>query len=596
MARAVEITTFEEVEQAGPGIYVAASDTDAFFPLLALAADGQARLVGQRRAEDGAELITVEIPGVADLAQNPTVTIGREFFVTALKDYTDWKQKWWREAIQNSVDAGAQRIALEVAQNTDGTFTIVVDDDGSGMTEDIIINKFLVLGGTTKTTSSGAAGGFGKAKELLLLPWIGWKIHSRSTIVEGAGVDYELRTASERRGTRLEVVMAADQTTDEPAAMAFVEKCDLPHIRFTVNGKTVRASLHGDKMVAEAEGKAEIYYIPMKTGEQQSQLYVRARGLFMFEKYIGSVPGYVVAELTAPSIDILTANRDGFRDWEVRREIDKLAEKIAKDNVTALARSRGLIRKKYEGQGKFRARERESEALAQIGPIETHEAPLDERTEQAVLQAVAYYAEESARTESGVLRQMPSKETASAMLDQTFLGPEHVRAAIKQLVWEPDFFLINEIEEYKVPAKFKPETMTPTVLKLAKTWTELCRYVLMQLGSTEAYGVGFMFSTTVGAAYLNEDGHWLLLNPFKDVWDRRDIWKPTAQPDLKWLYAAAIHEATHLADGISYHDESFAAALTRNVAKCADGYRKIQKIVRGIKMRGGVEADVREAL
>ena len=27
--------------------------------------------------------------------------------------------------------------------------------------------------------------------------------------------------------------------------------------------------------------------------------------------------------------------------------------------------------------------------------------------------------------------------------------------------------------------------MTPTVLKLAKTWTELCRYVMMQLGSEQ---------------------------------------------------------------------------------------------------------------
>jgi len=56
---------------------------------------------------------------------------------------------------------------------------------------------------------------------------------------------------------------------------------------------------------------------------------------------------------------------------------------------------------------------------------------------------------------------------------------------------------------------------------------------------------------------------------------------------LKWLYAAAIHEATHIADNMSYHDESFAAALTRNMAKCADGYRKIRQIAAGIRTRGG---------
>ena len=42
----------------------------------------------------------------------------------------------------------------------------------------------------------------------------------------------------------------------------------------------------------------------------------------------------------------------------------------------------------------------------------------------------------------------------------------------------------------------------------------------------------------------------------------------------------------HIADRISYHDESFASALTRNMAKCADGFRKIRQIAAGIRTRG----------
>ena len=42
------------------------------------------------------------------------------------------------------------------------------------------------------------------------------------------------------------------------------------------------------------------------------------------------------------------------------------------------------------------------------------------------------------------------------MLDQKFLGPNHLEAAIKQLVWEPDWFLVNEVDGYKVPKKFFP--------------------------------------------------------------------------------------------------------------------------------------------
>jgi hypothetical protein len=144
-----------------------------------------------------------------------------------------------------------------------------------------------------------------------------------------------------------------------------------------------------------------------------------------------------------------------------------------------------------------------------------------------------------------------------------------------------------------VPKKFFPQTMTPTVLKLAKTWVELCRYVMMQLGSEEHFGVGFVFSDSAAAMAITDEDRegerekWLMLNPHKDMNVRsKEIWRPAQDADLKWLYAAAIHEATHIADRISYHDESFASALTRNMAKCADGYRKIRSIAAGIRARG----------
>jgi hypothetical protein len=213
---------------------------------------------------------------------------------------------------------------------------------------------------------------------------------------------------------------------------------------------------------------------------------------------------------------------------------------------------------------------------------------LSTRDTEAIVQTISAYA----RGEEERLQATPSAAVAHAMLDQHFLGPNHLEAAVKQLVWEPDFFLVNEVEGYKVPKKFYPESMTPTILKLAKTWTELCRYVLMQLGSEEHFGVGFVFSEDAAAQAITDEDRegrtekWIMLNPFKDVRERREIWRPAQDSDLKWLYAAAIHEATHIADRISYHDESFARALTNNMAKCADGYRKIRQIAAGIRTRG----------
>ena len=79
--------------------------------------------------------------------------------------------------MQNSVDGGGKNIALDAKTQEDGTMLVTCDDDGRGMDEDTIVNKFLVLGGTTKIGAGGAAGGFGKAKELRLLDFLA--VHSR---------------------------------------------------------------------------------------------------------------------------------------------------------------------------------------------------------------------------------------------------------------------------------------------------------------------------------------------------------------------------------------------------------------------------------
>jgi hypothetical protein len=547
--------------------------------------------------DDRGRLVTVHVTTspaqavmrmMADDPVKRTITIGPEFFITALKDYNDWPIKWWREAVQNAVDAGGRNVALDAYDQENGTKIVSCDDDGRGMDEETIIGKFLVLGGTTKTGPSGAAGGFGKAKELLLLPWISWRIHSRDTIVEGTGIDYKISRGPMRQGTRLDVVMPPDKCTNDAIALGFLQKCYLPHVRFTVNGQPARADLEGVNLINSVPGKVDIFFTPAQS--KQSQLYVRARGLFMFSSYIGEVPGFVIAELIAPSIEILTANRDGFREWEVRNAVDKMAQSIAKDNLSALKNKQGLIRQKFEGSGKFRARERASALLEQIGPY--GDGDLSQSNAEAIVSTMQSMISSYTKSDEDQLQSMPSAAIAHAMLDQKFLGPNHVEAAIKQLAWEPDFFLINEIEGFRVPRKFFPATMTPSVLKLAKTWTELCRYVLMQLGSDRSFGVGFVFSEDAAAQAVTDedkegrDESWLMLNPYKDMRDRKDIWHPAQDADLKWLYAAAIHEATHIADRMSYHDESFASALTRNMAKCADGYRKIRQIAAGIRTRG----------
>jgi hypothetical protein len=464
------------------------------------------------------------------------------------------------------------------------------------MDEFTIMDKFLMLGGTTKT-GSGSTGGFGVAKSLLILPWVSWRLESRDTRIDGAGIGFPLgpQRIPMRRGTRLEVVMPAGKVTTSILAEEFLLRSNIQHVNFTVNGKKVRAKLSGGHVVSSVPGEAEMYFIPGKKGETTYSMYVRINGLYMFSEYIGDVTGQVVVEITAPSTEVFTSNRDGFQGEygtpgrRIRDAVKALGQKISKDTMSALKDQQGLVRKKFIGSGKFFTKRAAAEAMDMIGgATSTMSAEATARVVDSMLNELLQANALSKVQESSI----------TIMLSNRFNGPDHIEAAIKQLAWTPDFFLVNERPGYKIPKKFYPETMTPAVLKLAKVWTELCRYVLVQLGSTAEYGVGFVFSTSAGAMAISEPHHetgleesWLMLNPHKDVWNPKEIWKASSDEDLKWLYAAAIHEATHIADKISYHDETFAAALTKNMAKCADGFRSIKKIVRGIKMGSGTPTE-----
>lgn len=589
--------------ELAPGtIYVALSSTAAYGQLLAMVDRKEAIFLGERYVDSVTKALTVEVPGVpVDRKPNPSIGIGREFFVTALKDYENWREKWWREAIQNAVDAGATDVACVAKANPDGTRTVSCEDNGGGMSADVLLNKFLVLGGSTKTSASGTAGGFGKAKELLLLPWISWEVHSRATIVRGSGIDYTVEEAAPISGTKITVVMAQDQYTYEAPAISFIEKCYLPRVSFTVNGDPVKAALRSKKvLLTTANGEAEISFVKDPSVTGSSRIFFRTNGLFMFDKwvYAGNLGGYVMVELLKPSIDILTANRDGIRAGDLRREIDEFAANLAREGERAMKDKKKLIREVFRGTGKFvqseARKERAADMLDVIGPISiSGKDPLTDVAIKRVLSIVEdYRSSDTSIATSDVERiAIPTAQAAGVMLEFVN-GPESVEVAIDQLVWRPDFYLHNDVEGVRIPKEFYPATMSPRIAKMAAVWAELCRFVFIQLGKRARYGVGFIFSKDTLAEYVVEQGtEWLLINPYRDVKNQKNLLRVTDDEDLSQMYASAIHECTHMADGRLDHDSAFAAALTHNMGRCARGWRKVRQIEKSILMRDVAKSD-----
>ena len=109
---------------------------------------------------------------------------------SAFQTYTDWGVAWWREVFQNSVDAIHMRkeelwsnsvwdsfngrIAIRYERGEGDQPTVVtVRDNGIGMSKLMLYRALLSFGGSGKGGSvRGATGGFGKAKELIFIPWV----------------------------------------------------------------------------------------------------------------------------------------------------------------------------------------------------------------------------------------------------------------------------------------------------------------------------------------------------------------------------------------------------------------------------------------
>jgi hypothetical protein len=606
--RVIELTDIAPNEAIPPGIYRAKSLHPAYGQLRALVTAGEAKLLGERYLLDGEKELAVLVdadgyqPNQSEgEGEGGTMIMGPDFFAGALDDYSNWKEAWWREAIQNGIDAGATEILCTVKTRDDGGVEVTCEDNGSGMDKETLRGVFMRFKGTGKKGSTATTGGFGEAKRLLVLPWISYEMHTRDVLMKGSGSDYKTFPAPMRQGTRLTVVMPSDNATSSSIAMAYIGKCSVPGVRFIVDGERVKADLRVADKIRDLQGAASLFYDKKKKiyGGMVVRIHNQANGasLAMFTEWVPSeIPGQLIVEIYARSTEVLTSNRDGFRGnygsfgASIKLAISQYLSELSADVSSALRKEKGLVQKKYDTGKKFQgiSREREAVMLDQLGAMEPLGKPREKSTRElstdqlgSLIEALSRFTAEQPTTE--VVSVAANAELATAMMEGLpFSGAQQMEAACRQLAWQPDYFLVNEVEGYKVPKKFYPEHMTAAVRRLVRCWAEMCRFVLIQLGSKEQYGVGLVIAEDRDAEYRQDDGHWLMLNPFvrADPSISDEIWSLSDNDHFMWLYAAAVHECTHMADGVAYHNESFASAVTKNFAKCSGKEKQLRAIKR----------------
>jgi Histidine kinase-, DNA gyrase B-, and HSP90-like ATPase len=125
----------------------------------------------------------------------------KSFFVKERSSlYNQWLISWWRENMQNSVDAGAKTIRIDISDAAPkGSFgrepdpgrvtRVVFADDGIGMDAPTIDNVFFRMGATTKDDET-SVGGFGRARIMTCFSQVRYSIETRDRYVEGDGPEF----------------------------------------------------------------------------------------------------------------------------------------------------------------------------------------------------------------------------------------------------------------------------------------------------------------------------------------------------------------------------------------------------------------------
>lgn len=465
------------------------------------------------------------------MSMNHQVIIPPDFFLKEAKsEYYDYQTRLVQELLQNSLDAGATVIRL-----TFDSLGYKCEDNGSGMTQDRMVSALLTMGGSVK--ESGATGGFGAAKKLLLFAHASFAIHSNDTFVSGAGLSYRFMALGSRVGTEIGAVWSnpTDFGNIHNKALRLLAKCNFNNrAKIYVNGElfTDYVSARHAKTV---DGLGEIFANKAQVAGQ-NEVIVLHNGLFMFERYISDLNRKVVLMVTGKSVDVFTQNRDGFRG-DFSRKFDELMAELAIDKKSVVKpKPRKFILQGTDAFISFVSKKFTITPAIQAAINSVRLTPVN-FSPMSYAEAVAQKIESNTWSPA-------DKATAQSIA-------AYVRNNVANV--QTDFhFDLADSSFRKVPTKFLPNVGRPKYTALAKTWKVAVREVLKANGLDQNFVIGFTFSSETVATYQKKDGVvCYLINPVSD-----EIDSGTKQEKTMKILTTAVHEVVH-SQGCQYHDESF---------------------------------------
>ena len=476
-----------------------------------------------------------------------TVVLSPRFFENELKAYSDWRDAFWRELFQNSVDAGSRNICVTFQGNPREP-EVIFCDDGGGMSQETLKDVYFRLGESTK--GDGDIGGFGRARMLTCFAHQNYWVKSRDYLATGIGAAYQISPTPDeftwgcQIGVRL--FNCGGDIAMKERLVAVLSTCQLD-CSVVVDGEEFNSWAHRYRKAGDISFAA-IHV----NRSQEPQILVRVNGVAMFTRWT-SAKARIILEIPADiARTVLTSNRDGLRH-KFQEEFDRYLEKLSID-CNSSVKERFSPQKTYFGRATRTIRRPASKATA-IPPAIPENGAVP----------VPYRATPAFEARLGLATLVNHHDVAESL---------------------PQFVLYTDCKSRKLLAaskKFTADAIAGTRReRLLAGWTCACEIALeallfLQNRDYFQFETGFVFSDGAKAVCHSADGvHSLLLRP---VDESGCLAYNISNPSTAFeLLAIAAHEAAHTVH--SCHNEDFSSTLTAIFGRIASKSRAVRTAIR----------------
>lgn len=481
----------------------------------------------------------------------------------------------FRELLQNSLDAGSTRIDIEISKDEEKGGSIVrFQDDGCGMTREVLEKVYFRLGESTKDSDEDSIGGFGRARILTNFSMDSYTILTQNNEVRGSGAEYEVHDTEEYHEGCTQILRTSDAETYEfrNSCENFLNTCDI-RIPVFLNGSEMqyRMDVTSDKikdLEYEDQKFAELFYTPPSRATMRGYAVFRVNGCQMFSRYLGCEGSVVIEIVPEKSRYVLTASRS-----ELKRGYNTFLDTLLREFITneEEASRRDLVNefRSYTGRGVYMAAKKGSPHRH----IEKKKRASYGKNYKA--REIALYANEiidnrfsgkdlPAYCEAMSQAHVEDKASYYEASIGDFLPNVvvHTKTADKDLIRLSKLW---DIKDWKF--RIKGDSVDwgehKEKISLLFVWEEACRIAIEELLEFRGFGFnwtpGFLLSERVKASHtVKANIHFLMLNPYND--HKAFKYDLRSELDLMEILACAKHEVSHIA--YQDHNEQFAITLS----------------------------------